>query len=168
MIAGFAARLTSVQIAETLGVTAADVTWRLRQAAFAVIGVDHVRAGDLIVDIDHRPAWLVVTRAFGPLEPGGSSCLGISYPSSTHSYKLWEHTELAHPHSVHMLLVRAGRSNRAHHDRNNPPRQQIRRSSTLQSAAQQEPKKQGLATTQPAPRMGPDAHHCNETAQEAR
>lgn len=79
----------------------------LRASAEHVTGVDKIRVGDLILEIDGRIASLVVRRAFGALYEVSPNCLGIHGWTPPREYNLWENTDIPYPEHSQIALLRA-------------------------------------------------------------
>ena len=94
-------------VAEKVGVMPSALIAHLRASAEVVTGVDKVRAGDLIIEMDGRTASLVVRREFGPLYEGGPKCLGIYGWTPPREYNLWENTDIDYPEHSRITLLRA-------------------------------------------------------------
>lgn len=94
-------------VAEKLGLMPNALIAHLRASAEVVTGVDKVRAGDLIIEMDGQIASLVVRREFGPLHEGGPKCLGIYGWTPPREYNLWENTDIEYPEHSRITLVRA-------------------------------------------------------------
>ena len=94
-------------VAERIGVMPSALIAHLHASADVVTGVDRVRAGDLIIEIDGQTTSLVVRREFGPLYDGGPKCLGIYGWTPPREYNLWENTDIEHPEHSRITLVRA-------------------------------------------------------------
>ncbi|QIV79879.1 hypothetical protein [Mycolicibacterium frederiksbergense] len=94
-------------VAERIGVMTNVLIARLRASAEVVTGVDKVRVGDLILELDGDVTSLVVRREFGPLYEGGPKCLGIHGWTPPREYNLWENTDIEYPERTQMVLLRA-------------------------------------------------------------
>ena len=94
-------------VAERVGMMPSTLIAHLRASAEVVTGVDKVRAGDLIIEMDGRTASLVVRREFGPLYRGGPKCLGIYGWTPPREYNLWENTDIEYPEHSQITLLRA-------------------------------------------------------------
>lgn len=94
-------------VAQAIGVAREALIEHLRASAELVVGVEHVRVGDLILEMDDRLASLVVRKEYGPLYEGGPNCLGIHGWTPPREYNLWENTDIAYPKLSRILLVRA-------------------------------------------------------------
>ena len=94
-------------VAERIGVMPSALIAHLRGSAEVVTGVDKVRSGDLIIEIDGLTASLVVRREFGSLYEGGPKCLGIYGWTSPREYNLWENTDIEYPEHSRTTLLRA-------------------------------------------------------------
>lgn len=94
-------------VAERIGVMPSALIKHLHASAEVVTGVDKVRVGDLIIELDGQVASLVVRREFGPLYEGGPKCLGIHGWTPPREYNLWENTDIEYPEHSRITLLRA-------------------------------------------------------------
>lgn len=95
------------QVAEEIGVMTNLLVDHLRASAEQVIGVDKLRVGDLILEMDGSVTSLVVRREFGPLYEGGPRCVGIHGWTPPREYNLWENSDIAHPEHSRIVVLRA-------------------------------------------------------------
>lgn len=105
-VAAYAARVPEDHIAQLLDISITELHGRLRQAAFPAVGLQNIEEGDVIVEWDGQPAALLVRKRFAPLYEGGPCCLGVGQLGSDYEYNMWENTDLSHPGSAQLLLVR--------------------------------------------------------------